>query len=293
MSIPPPSTESSVVLVAPAETPVRHREDAAWLVALDLDGTTLREDGSISDRVIDQIRRLDSAGHHVVLTTGRSAATTLPVLETLGIAPQYLVCSNGAVTLHRDPDAPGGYRREQVMTFDPGEILSAIRTRLPDIRFAVEDGEGTYRYTAPFPEATTGLGRRQVRVAFDELLDRPATRVVAFSPGHDVIDFRTTVTQLPLNEVSYAVGWTAWLDIAAKGVTKAVAIERVRAVLGIGRAHVMAVGDGHNDIDLLTWAGEHGRGVAMGNSPAELRVVASEITGAVDEDGLARVLATL
>jgi hydroxymethylpyrimidine pyrophosphatase-like HAD family hydrolase len=39
------------------------------IVALDLDGTTLREDGSVSDAVIEQVRRLDTAGRHVVLTT--------------------------------------------------------------------------------------------------------------------------------------------------------------------------------------------------------------------------------
>jgi len=44
---------------------------APWLVALDIDGTTLREDGSVSDAVIEQVRRLDGGGHHVVLTTGR------------------------------------------------------------------------------------------------------------------------------------------------------------------------------------------------------------------------------
>ena len=49
---------------------------------------------------------------------------------------------------------------------------------------------------------------------------------------------------MALRQVSYAIGWSAWLDIAGDGVNKAQAIEKVRQDLGIRRDHVMAVGDG-------------------------------------------------
>jgi HAD superfamily hydrolase (TIGR01484 family) len=271
---------------APVET-----QGASWLVALDLDGTLLHRDGSISDAVIEQVRRLDAAGHQVVLVTGRSSATTVPVLEHLGITPRFLVCSNGAITLHHDPEELGGYRREWVESFDPTDVLRTIRAHLRNARFAVEDEHGGYRHTEPFPEATIGLDSEHV--SFDELLNRPATRVVVMSPNHDMEDFLGVVEKMGLHRVSYAVGWTAWLDISADGVNKATAIERVRVELGIPRDRVMAVGDGRNDIELLSWASESGRGVAMGHSPAEVIEAASELTGAVHEDGLAQVLATL
>ena len=76
-------------------------------------------------------------------------------------------------------------------------------------------------------------------------------------------------------------------------MNKAVAVERVRAELEIPRDRVLAVGDGRNDIDLLTWASERGRGVAMGHAPTEVLEAARELTGSVSEDGLAQVLATL
>ena len=142
--------------------PARVIESTSWLVALDLDGTTLHEDGSISDAVIEQVRRLDSAGHHVMLATGRSAATTVPVLDHLGITPRFLVCPNGAITLHRDADAPSGYRREWVESFDPTDVLRTIQAHLQNARFAVEDELGHYRYIEPFPDATIGLDSEHV-----------------------------------------------------------------------------------------------------------------------------------
>jgi hydroxymethylpyrimidine pyrophosphatase-like HAD family hydrolase len=164
---------------------------APWLIALDIDGTMIHEDGSISDAVIEQVRRLDEAGHQVTLATGRSSATTIPVLEHVGITPRFLVCSNGAITLHRDPTAPSGYQREWVESFDPTDVLRSIHAHLVNARFAVEDEHGHYRYTEPFPDITIGLDSEHVQ--FDELLNQPATRVVVMSPDHDMQDFLAVV----------------------------------------------------------------------------------------------------
>jgi Cof subfamily protein (haloacid dehalogenase superfamily) len=262
---------------------------APWLVALDVDGTVLRSDETASADVIEQVRRLSAVGHQVMLATGRSPATTVPVVEYLGITPQFLVCSNGAIVMRRDPD--GGYRREWAECFDPTDALQTISAHLPKARFAVEDERGQYRYTEPFPDTTIGAGAKQV--TFEELLHRQATRVVVVSPDHDMVDFLAVVERMGLHRVSYFIGWTAWLDIAAEGVNKGTAMERVRLELDIPRERVLAVADGRNDIELLTWAAERGRGVAMGHSPADLLAVANEVTGTVSEDGLAEALAAL
>ena len=68
------------------------------------------------------------------------------------------------------------------------------------------------------------------------------------------------------------------------------ALEQVRRRLDIDPAHTVAVGDGRNDIEMLSWAA---RGVAMGQSPQEVLAAASEVTGSVYEDGAAAVLRSL
>lgn len=261
-----------------------------WLIALDIDGTVLHEDGTLSDAVVAEVARIKALGHEVMLATGRSVAMTLPVLDRLGITPQYVVCSNGAITLKRDGSTTD-YSREFVETFDPGEVLSTIRTNLSAAHYAVEDETGLYRFTGYFPDGT--LGASSERVEFDELLIHPATRVVVISPEHAIEDFLAVVEQMGLHKVSYNVGWTAWLDIAPDGVNKATALERVRKLLRIPRSRVLAIGDGRNDIDMLEWASVKGRGVAMGQAPDEVRAAASEVTSTDREDGVARVFATL
>lgn len=259
-----------------------------WLIALDIDGTVLREDGEINPPVIDAVGRVRDAGHEVMLATGRSVAMTLPILDRLGLTPEYVVCSNGAITLIRDSEAPTGYRREFVETFNPSEVLTTIRGNLEGANYAVEDEDGLYRFTGSFPDGT--LGAVSEKVPFEELLTAHATRVVVISPGHQIEDFLSVVERMGLHKVSYNVGWTAWLDIAPDGVNKSTALERVRELLGIPRSRVMAIGDGRNDIDMLEWASVEGRGVAMGQAPDEVRVVANETTGSDLDDGVASVL---
>lgn len=263
------------------------------LIALDIDGTIMRPDGTISNSVTHHIRRLDLEGHHVVLTTGRSWTTTLPVLEQLAVQPDFVVCSNGGVTLRRTPGVPGGYVRSSVEVFDPHPAISAIRTELPDAVMAAEDRFGRHRFTAPFPPTTTEPAAGQTIVAAAALFDRPAVRLAAIAPATPLEAFLEAVDRMRLRHVQYTLGWTAWLDIAADGVTKASAIEHVRRRLRVPRDRVIAVGDGHNDLELLSWAAQQGRGVAMGHAPAELIARASEVTHSIHEDGLAAVLQQL
>lgn len=255
------------------------------LIALDIDGTVLTEAGELLDEVKFEIGRVVASGNEVMLATGRSVAMTLPIVDRLGIAPQYVVCSNGAITLRRGAD---GYERAFVETFSPREVLTTIRSYLAEANYGVEDEEGVYRYHGTFPAGV--LGATSKRVEFDELLDVIATRVVVISPGTAIDDFLDVVEKMGLHKVSYNVGWTAWLDIAPDGVNKSTAMERVRSLLDIPIDDVIAIGDGRNDIEMLQWAG---RGVAMGQAPDEVKAVASEVTGSDLDGGVAQVLAEL
>ena len=270
---------------------VRRFEEHHWLVALDIDGTVLHEDGSLSDAVVEQVRRVRDAGHEITLATGRSVAMTLPVAEKLEITPEYIVCSNGAITLKRDENAPRGYRREHVEHFDPTPVLQSIKEKLPDANYAVENETGLYRFTGWFPEGALDVETEEVE--FDQLLTTVATRVVVIAPSHHADEFMAAVDQLGLHQVSYAVGWTNWLDIAPDGVNKSTALERVRQTLGFSRSRVMAIGDGRNDIEMMQWAAAEGRAVAMGQAPEEVKAHSTEVTKSDREDGVAWALQEL
>ena len=126
--------------------------------------------------------------------------------------------------------------------------------------------------------------------SWETLTSSPTTRLTFYSPDAHVEEFAHTVERIGLHGVNYAVGFTAWLDVAPAGVSKASALQGVRDRLGIAPTRTIGVGDQRNDLEMLQWAA---CGVAMGNAPAEVKAVADLVTGHVADDGLADVLRAL
>ncbi len=265
--------------------------DAAYrrrLVALDVDGTILDHQGTLSPAVAAAVRAVADAGHEVVIATGRSIVATTPITTRLGLTRGYAVCSNGAVTLGLDPGHPGGYEVLDAVTFDPRPALTLLRAELPSALVAVEDLGVGFKVSAPFPDGE--LGGTQVVVPWEELVGTPVTRVTLRMPQTEPEDFMAHVERIGLHEVSYAVGWTAWLDINPEGVSKGSALEQLRRRLEVEPGDTVAVGDQRNDVEMLQWAA---RSVAMGNAPEQVQAMADEVTGTVEQDGLVPVLLSL
>jgi 5-amino-6-(5-phospho-D-ribitylamino)uracil phosphatase len=261
-----------------------------WLIGLDIDGTLVHDDGFLSPEVVKEVSRVKDLGHEVIIATGRAAANAVPVVRDLGIEQGYVVSSNGAVTVELDAQHPRGFKISDVVTFDPAEVLAQLIEHLPEAHFAVEDVDGSYRFHRPFP--SYALGDQNFETPLDELMHHPVSRVVVLSPEHDVEEFLGLISKIGLSSVSYAIGYTAWLDISPKGVTKASALENQRARLGIAKDQVLVMGDGRNDIEMFQWAkGNGGLAFAMGQAPEEVQLAATDVTSSVTDDGVSRVLA--
>lgn len=266
--------------------------DDRWLIAIDIDGTLVHDDGFLSGAVVDQVERVRALGHEVVVATGRSAANAFPVIKDVGIRDGYAVCSNGAVTIEIDHAHERGFKTHEVITFDPKPVLSQLIESLPNAHFAVEDIDGSYRFHREFP--VYALGDQNHETPLEELTAHPVSRVVVLSPEHDAEEFGGMIDRLGLHSVSYAIGYTAWLDIAPAGVSKASALEKQRAELGIKASQVITIGDGRNDIQMFEWAASLGGfAFAMGQAPEEVKAAATAVTASVEDDGVAQVLAGL
>ncbi|MDQ7993004.1 MAG: HAD family hydrolase [Propionicimonas sp.] len=265
------------------ETGAARGPQAAWrpqLVALDIDGTLVDHEGRLPDSVRRSVRRVVDAGVPVVLATGRSWHATRPVFEELDLPRGPVVASNGAVCVQFPP-----LEFQQVITFNPARVVERVLQEHPTAALAAEViGEG-YRVTKQFPEGDL-TGSIEV-VTADDLAGSDVTRIVVRDPDASDDDFIALADRLGLHGVSYFVGWSAWLDIAPDGVNKALALVEVAQALGVAQSDVLAIGDGRNDVEMLTWAG---RGVALGGSPAEVRAAADHVTGTFTADGTAEEL---
>lgn len=262
------------------------------LIALDVDGTVVswqlpvagETDGheQVSDEVRAALQDVVAAGHHVVLATGRSVFATLRVIRELHLDIDFAVCSNGAVTIRLTED---GYDIIDLRTFDARPAIELLHAAVPEALIATEVLGKGFRMTGQFPLGE--LDGEHTFVEFDELGREPVTRVVVRSLNHSAPEFGAEVAKLGLHGVATSMGWTAWLDITPHGVSKASALEDLRAMLHVEPHRTVAVGDGLNDHEMLQWAA---RGIAMGQALPETKACADEVTGSIEEDGLVPVL---
>ncbi|WP_295839140.1 HAD family hydrolase [uncultured Microbacterium sp.] len=284
-----PKQEAADVVAALADAaPVVER----MLIALDIDGTVLLEDDTLSPGVVEAVAEANAAGHEVMLATGRSWDSTHTIMDRLGIRPEYAVCSNGAVVMRRRGDGDAAqYERAHVETFDPTEVLRLLGEHLAGAHFLVELPDGTRKFT-DYLDDWNLVGAN--KVTFAHLSDEPVCRVVVVAPEQTDQDFLELVERIGLSQVSYAIGWTAWLDIAPQGVDKSTALELVRGWLGIPPERVLVMGDGRNDIEMMQWAVRNGgRAIAMHQGPPEVHAAAGEVGLSVTEGGVAAALRSL
>lgn len=258
------------------------------LVALDIDGTLLRwvaglgmSHEEVTPAVHDAVQRVLDAGAHVVLSSGRAMHNMTSVAEMLDLHGHgeqiWIVAANGAVVL-RYPPAEVVHE----VTFDAAPAVAAVLAEHPGALVAVEERGVGYLVSAPFPDGELGGTTTIAEIA--DMVGQPVSRVIIRDPDATAEDFVDLASRLGLHGTDYIVGWTAWLDLAPVGVSKASGLEYVAQQLGIDRGEVLAIGDGRNDIEMLQWAG---RGVAMGQSVDDVKAVADHVTASVDEDGAA------
>lgn len=265
------------------------------LIALDVDGTILHHDTTLSARVAAAIEAHRKAGTRLVLASGRGIYGTQVAAASIGITDGLAVCSNGAITIElgsgpeRLSDGAGvPYSIRSVHTFNPSPQLQVLHQALPTALIAVERIGEERLVTEQFPPGEL-VGPCHV-VPFEELLVPEATRVTLRDVDMDVEQMCKIVETAGMHGVEYNIGWSAWLDISPPGISKALALEELRCEFGIPLDACVAVGDGSNDLEMVEWAG---LGVAMGGAPAALKEAADVVTTAVSDDGLAEVLELL
>jgi len=264
------------------------------LLATDIDGTLLNPQFQISEGDLAALGQAHAAGIEIVLVTGRRHTFALPIAKQLGF-DLWLISSNGAVTrslagetFHRDLmpaetcrslcRAMQEFRGNTVLTFDNETKGAIVLERLdeigPSIRRWVEKNMEFIEYVVPIEKAVV---RDPVQVMFCGTMARMNEALRALDAAG--MDGKITVlrTEYPARDLSM-------VDVLNAGCSKGHALERWAAHRGYRRDEVMAIGDNHNDVEMLEFAGHP---VIMGNACEELRGRGWRVTRGNDNCGVA------
>jgi len=275
------------------------------LVAIDMDGTLLPTFAQvISARTARALKAAQEAGMIVAIATGRRTAYTTPLLEGHGLrADTPLITSNGAVirTLGGDSldrsqlpsETARGLCRllrpfgAVVFTFDrPGRgelVLEDLEQANGRIALWVEANRNAIEVVKPLEDALVD--------GDDPIQGMVCGGVNQMRQAEQTLKASAWASSCECIKTEYAARDISILDLLPPGVSKASALEKLAALLGVDRKETMAIGDNWNDVDMLEWAGQ---GVMMGNAAEELRTLAKtrgwKQAPHNNEDGVAVVL---
>ena len=273
---------------------VQSSKPSIRLLATDIDGTLLNPQFQVSEGDLMALRRAHAAGIEIVLVTGRRHTFALPIAKQLGF-DLWLISSNGAVTrslagetFHRDMMPAETCRRlcgtmqefrgHTVLTFDKETKGAIVLERLDElgasIRRWLEKNMEYIEFVVPLEDA---LVTDPVQVMFCGTMERMRQALRALEGAG--MDGTVTVlrTEYPARDLSM-------IDVLNQGCSKGHALQRWAAHRGYARTEVMALGDNHNDVEMLEFAGYP---VIMGNACAELLGRGWTVTRGNDACGVA------
>lgn len=262
------------------------------LLVIDIDGTLLDKQGNISDIDVQALAKARAAGVQVSLSTGRAAEACKKVLKQLGL-DGYHIFFDGALVYNPETG-------EEVYA-DP--IDKELVREIVDYLHRVEIHMDLYSVSQYFVERETWateirrtfFGLHPNLVDFTNLWQKEriikGTLVVA-SPEEKAR--ANAFYQHFKDKLSFS--WTGtpaypgidFINVIALDVSKGIALKALASFLGVSLSETVAIGDGANDIPLLTTAG---LAIAVENASAELKAVADYVTLDVDHQGVAAAIA--
>jgi Cof subfamily protein (haloacid dehalogenase superfamily) len=248
------------------------------LLATDIDGTLLNPQFQISGRDLAALRQAHAAGIEIVLVTGRRHTFALPIAQQLGF-DLWLISSNGAVTrslagetFHRDLmpletcrrlcEAMQEFRGNTVLTFDKEMKGAIVLERMDElngsIRRWLEKNIDYIEFVVPIEKAL-------VTDPVQSMFCGSMARMVEVRRGLEQCGLEEQITAL---RTEYPARDLSMIDVLNGGCSKGHALQRWANYRAIRREQVMAIGDNHNDVEMLEFAGHP---VIMGNACEELR----------------------
>jgi len=261
------------------------------LLVVDIDGTLLGKSGTISNEDKAALARASDSGVQVVLSTGRVIQASLKIIHQLSL-DGYHIFFDGALVAN--PETGEEVYISPITRECVRQVVELAHRQEIDLdlysttRYFVEretwasDIRRIFFGIQPNVVDFTKLWRRETIIKGTLTVRSTEEKAKVENFYHQFkgqLNFsRTTTPAYP--DVDF-------INVVAPDVSKGRALEVLASFLGIPLAEVMAIGDGDNDVSLLSKAG---LAVAMDNAPEELKAVADYVTFDVEHQGVAAAI---
>lgn len=253
------------------------------LIAIDLDGTLLNNEGNVSSRTMDIISEVQERGHKVIIATGRHTDTAVPIAEKLAL-PDAIICCNGA--LITNINAPEKTKSQPYQAQELVDLARVVQQTACEFFTVTEEA---FHIDRRYERLSNYFLSRNVHVQpYEDVLQIASpimkTSIVGEINELDQVEnyIRSSVPQLGVIRSGEES-----IDIMHARASKGAAVKWLAEHYGIDQKNTIALGNYDNDISMLNYAYV---GVAMNNAPLHVKATATVVTHSNEEDGVAQFL---
>lgn len=255
------------------------------LIALDVDGTLMTSERTISDSTRSAIQEARQRGILVCISSGRPYVGVEPIAKELGLlAP--MIAYNGGMIVDSTND----------------ELIYECSVKPEDAKNVIADAQEENTTLVIWSQDKLYVNRIDERVDsykrisdvvphviqdYEVLIDQGITKILWIDELDTIAAFRDKYRKKYCKSLNVVRSLPMFLEFVDQGVSKAEAMKRIGERHDIQREEMIAIGDGDNDLEMLNYAG---LGIAMGNAHDEVKEAADAVTASNDEDGVAKAI---
>lgn len=260
---------------------------AVRLIAIDLDGTLLHDDMTISDYSRNVIKKAQAQGYEIVVATGRMWDSARKKAETLHLGNVPLICYTGAWIMMSETGEP--VRQDGLFPDLASKILLESKRRgwnatsfMDDVIYMDKPNGTEEKYQKYRSKKPVYIGGEFYHP------DKLVTRIVFADPSLEKrLAIRQVVEEKFKGQVDVVFPGDDFVDVHKKGINKAAAVRFLCDKKGITPEEVMAFGNTENDVPLLQMAG---LSYAVSNADEVAKEAARAICPSNEEDGVAKTI---
>lgn len=259
--------------------------DCSYIIALDLDGTLTNDRKEITPRTRELLITLQRKGARVCLASGRPPYGMRPLAEQLCMADYggVLLCYNGGYV---EECSTGKVLTERhIDEFLLPRLIEWQQETGMTLMTYHEDKIYTEHPDDPYVAQSSRNNKMRVVGVKDFLHDvpRPINKCLMVGSPELVRQWEGYMAGEMQGRMHILHSTPYFIELLPLGIDKGIALNSLLSHYGMSADRLIAFGDSHNDIDMLTTAGI---GVAMGNAEEEVKSAADHITLSNEEDGV-------
>ena len=261
-------------------------------VFIDVDGTLIRNDHSVSPATARVIHKLKERSILVILVSARPLSGMKRIAEKIGLITSPLISLNGAYIVFGGNtifDAAINAALAKAL-YERAQKYDATKIYYQRDRWFSQSRDSNTNYEQKITSVPIIVEPFAITLQAWEDKSTGPNKILIIATESVINEIKNDLQKYLKEHLNIYTSKATYLEVMDKRASKIKAVVLLAKLFNIKQKEIVAIGDNFNDKEMIEYAG---LGIAMGNAPHEVKSVADYVTDTNDNDGVSKALTKL